>query len=119
MEWILLKSKIHRAQITDANLDYEGSITIDIALMETANIVPYERVEVANLNNGHRFSTYAIEGKRGSGEVCLNGATARLGEIGDRVIVFAYTHLKPEEISRHHPIILLMGENNTIKSIQK
>jgi aspartate 1-decarboxylase len=119
MELVLLKSKIHRAQITDANLNYEGSITIDSAIMEKAEIVPYERVEVANLNNGNRFSTYVIEGKRGSGDVCLNGATARLAEVGDLVIVFTYTHLKPEEISNHHPIILQMGDNNTIKSIRK
>ena len=119
MELILLKSKIHRAQITDANLNYEGSITIDRTIMEKAAIVPYERVEVANLNNGYRFSTYVIEGKPGSGDVCLNGATARLAEVGDLVIVFTYTHITPEEVRKHHPIILLMGANNTIKSIRK
>jgi aspartate 1-decarboxylase len=116
---ILLKSKIHRAQITDANLNYEGSITIDSAIMEAAGIVQYERVEVANLNNGHRFSTYVIEGKRGGGEICLNGATARLGELGDLVIIFTYAHLSPEEVGQHHPVILQMGEKNTINAIQK
>jgi aspartate 1-decarboxylase len=119
MELILLKSKIHRAQITDANLNYEGSIAIDSALMEASKIVPYERVEVANLNNGYRFSTYAIEGEKKSGEICLNGATARLGEPGDLIIIFTYTHLSPEEITEHRPIILHMGENNKITSIQK
>jgi len=119
MERILLKSKIHRVHVTDANLNYEGSITIDSMLMEAAEIVPYERVEVANLNNGHRFSTYVIQGKKDSGEICLNGATARLGEIGDLIIIFTYLHLSPEEIKKHRPIILQMGENNKIKSIQK
>jgi aspartate 1-decarboxylase len=119
MERILLKSKIHRAQITDANLNYEGSITIGSAIMKAAEIVPYERVEVANLSNGHRFSTYVIEGKTDQGEICLNGATARLGEVGDLIIIFTYIHLSPEEITEHHPIILQMGDKNKIKSIQK
>lgn len=119
MERIFLKSKIHRAQVTDANLDYEGSLTIDSVIMEAAGIAPYERVEIANLNNGNRFSTYVIEGLKGKGEICLNGATARLGTIGDKVIIFTYVHLSPDEVELHHPTIVQMGEGNNIKAIQK
>ena len=103
----------------DVKKRWNGSLTIDSALMEAADIAPFERVEVANLNNGKRFSTYVIEGKKGNGEFCLNGATARLGEIGDLIIVFTYVHLLPDEIKLHHPAILQMGEGNKIKAIQK
>ena len=94
---IILKSKIHRATVTDANINYEGSITIDSKLMKEANILPYEQVQVLNLNNGARFETYAIEGKYESGEICLNGAAARLAVIGDMVILLSYCHLSDEE----------------------
>ncbi|MGD9898148.1 MAG: aspartate 1-decarboxylase [Calditrichaceae bacterium] len=117
MERTLLKSKLHRATITDANLNYEGSLTIDQDLMDAADILPYEKVDVVNINNGARFTTYAIVGKRGSGEICLNGAAARLGQIGDLVIIITYVNLSPEEITRHKPKAVLLEKGNKIKSI--
>jgi aspartate 1-decarboxylase len=116
MQRTLLKSKIHRATITDANLAYEGSLTIDAQLMEQADILPYEKVDVVNINNGQRFTTYAIEGIPGSGEICLNGAAARLGTIGDLVIIITYTNLSQDEIPHHQPIVVLVDEENKVKS---
>src|SRR4030042_2726797 len=98
---IMLKSKIHRARVTDANINYEGSITIDKKLMEAADILPYEQVHVLNVNNGARFTTYAIEGAPDSGEICLNGAAARLAEKGDLVIIITYTQV-PEEALKNY-----------------
>jgi aspartate 1-decarboxylase len=115
----LLKSKIHRATVTDANLNYEGSLSIDPSLMRQADIVPYEQVDVVNINNGQRFSTYAIEGREGSGEICLNGAAARLGSIGDLIIIITYISLSPEEVKHHRPVAILVDEHNNVKSIQK
>lgn len=115
----ILKSKIHRARVTDANLNYEGSLSIDPKLMEEADILPFEKVDVVNINNGQRFTTYAIKGKENTGEISLNGGTARLGEIGDLVIIITYTSLPDEEITHHRPIVILVDENNNIKSIQK
>jgi aspartate 1-decarboxylase len=108
----MLKSKIHRAHVTDANIDYEGSITIDKELMHAADILPGERVEVLNINNGARFSTYAIEGERG--EICLNGAAARLAIKGDLVIILTYADLKDEEAREYTPKIVLVNEKNAI-----
>ena len=105
--------------MTDANLNYEGSLTIDPVLMRQADILPYEKVDVVNINNGQRFSTYAIEGKEGSGEICLNGAAARLGSIGDLTIIITYINLSPEEVAHHRPIAILVDEHNKVKSIQK
>jgi len=116
MQRTILKSKIHRATITDANLDYEGSLTIDPDLMAKADILPYEKLDVVNINNGQRFSTYAIEGIPGSGDICLNGAAARLGNIGDLVIIITYINLADEEIHHHQPIVVLVDEENKIKS---
>jgi aspartate 1-decarboxylase len=110
----MLKSKIHRARITDANIDYEGSITIDSRLMAAADIIPYEQVHVLNVNNGARFSTYAIEGKAGSGEVCLNGAAARLAVRGDLVIILTYTTIPDEEARDYRPKIVHVDEKNRI-----
>jgi len=115
----ILKSKIHRARITDANLNYEGSLSIDPKLMEEADIVPFEKVDVVNINNGQRFTTYAIKGNENSGKICLNGGAARLGEIGDLVIKITDTSLPDEKISHHHSRVILVDENNNIKSIQK
>jgi aspartate 1-decarboxylase len=110
----MLKSKIHRATVTDANINYEGSITIDRKLMEAADIIPYEQVQVLNINNGVRFSTYAIEGEAGSGEICLNGAAARLAVRGDLVIILTYTQV-PEEATKHYrPKIVHVDEKNAI-----
>lgn len=110
----MLKSKIHRARVTDANIDYEGSITIDRKLMAAADIIPYEQVQVLNINNGARFSTYAIEGEDGSGEICLNGAAARLVVKGDLVIILTYCDVSEEEARDHMPKIVHVNENNTI-----
>jgi aspartate 1-decarboxylase len=110
----MLKSKIHRATVTDANIDYEGSITIDTKLMEAADIVPYEQVQVLNINNGARFTTYAIEGEADSGEICLNGAAARLGVKGDLVIILTYFQLEEEELAGYRPIIVHVDEKNAI-----
>jgi len=107
-----LRAKIHRATITDANLEYEGSITIDAALIKAAGIKPYEQVGISNLNNGERFDTYVIPGK--SGEVCLNGPTARKGQPGDKVIIFAYCWLDESEIKDFEPVILKVDGRNRI-----
>lgn len=109
---IMLKSKIHRARVTDANINYEGSITIDRRLMETADILPYERVEVLNINNGARFDTYAIEGEKG--EICLNGAAARLAVKGDIIIILAYSYVEDKEVHNITPKLVYVDEKNAI-----
>ena len=111
---IMLKSKIHRARITWLNIDYEGSITIDKKLMEEAEILPYEQVQVLNINNGARFTTYAIEGKRGSGEIGINGAAARLATKGDIVIILSYCHVDDEEAYNLVPKLVYVDAQNTI-----
>jgi aspartate 1-decarboxylase len=110
----MLKSKIHRARVTDGNIDYEGSITIDRRLMAAADILPYEQVQVLNVNNGARFSTYAIEGKEDSGEICLNGAAARLAVRGDLVIILTYTQVPEAEAREHRPRIVHVNDRNQI-----
>jgi len=114
MQRIMLKSKIHRARITEANLYYEGSFTIDEDIMDSADIIPYEKVSVVNVNNGERFETYAIPGKRGSKTFCLNGAAARKGSVGDEVIIITYIHLEPEELLSFKPSMILVDKNNNI-----
>ncbi len=109
---IMLKSKIHRATVTDANLNYEGSITIDRKLMEAADILPYEQVHVVDINNGNRLVTYAIEGE--SGEICLNGAAARLVHKGDIVIILAYTNVAENELRDFHPRLVYVDSKNQI-----
>jgi aspartate 1-decarboxylase len=113
----MLKSKIHRAKITDANLYYEGSFTIDEELLEAAKILPYEKVSVVNINNGERFETYVIPGKRGSREFCLNGAAARKGAIGDEVIVISYAIYTEDELTNYKPIVVILDQNNDISEI--
>ncbi|HOJ33934.1 MAG TPA: aspartate 1-decarboxylase [Candidatus Hydrogenedentes bacterium] len=110
----ILKSKIHRAVVTEANLEYEGSLTLDPILMEAAGMLPFERIQVLNLNNGTRIETYLIEGKRGSGVVCLNGPAARCGMKGDLVIVLTYALMTPEEAQRHVPKVVYVDANNRI-----
>ena len=110
----MLKSKIHRARVTDANIDYEGSITIDRKLMREADILPYEQVQVLNINNGARFSTYAIEGHEGSGEICLNGAAARLAVKGDLVIILTYCDVSEEATHDHMPRVVHVDAKNAI-----
>jgi aspartate 1-decarboxylase len=106
------KSKIHRATVTEANLNYEGSVTLDADLMEAANILPNEQVQVLNVNNGERFDTYAIRGPRGTGMVCLNGPAARLAQVGDMVIILTYAWMEREELERHTPKVVLVDERN-------
>jgi aspartate 1-decarboxylase len=102
----ILKSKIHRVKVTEANLDYIGSITIDEALMEAANIYPGERVQVVDNDNGARLETYVIAGKRGSGCICMNGAAAHLIHVGDTIIIMAYAMMTPEEVKDFKPSIV-------------
>jgi aspartate 1-decarboxylase len=110
----MLKSKIHRARVTDANVDYEGSITIDSTLMAKADILPYEQVHVLNINNGARFTTYAIEGEAGRGDICINGAAARLAVSGDIVIILSYTQVPEGETKDYRPKIVHVNEKNAI-----
>ncbi len=110
----MLKSKIHRARVTDGNIDYEGSITIDKKLMEAADIIPYEQVHILNINNGARFHTYAIEGKENGGEICLNGAAARLVAKGDIVIILTYRDVPEDELRDYHPRLVYVDEKNRI-----
>lgn len=114
MNRTMLKSKIHRVVLTEANLNYVGSITIDRDLMDAADILPYEQVQVVNNNNGARFETYCIEGARGSGVVCLNGAAARRGEPGDILIILTYTQVSDAEARSHQPRVVLVDKNNHI-----
>jgi len=108
------KSKIHRAQVTEANLNYEGSVTLDADLMDAADILPHEQVQVLNVMNGQRFDTYAIRGPRGSGVVCLNGPAARLAHVGDLVIILTYAEMEREELLRHTPRVVMVDERNQI-----
>lgn len=108
----MLKSKIHRATVTDADLNYVGSITVDRDLLDAADIRPYEQVEVLNINNGARFTTYAIEGPAGAGGICLNGAAARLAQPGDLVIVLTYADFDESELDGHEPVVVHVDAAN-------
>jgi len=110
----MLKGKIHRARVTQVDVDYEGSITIDKSLMEASDILPYEQVEVLNINNGARFNTYAIEAEPGSGTICINGAAARLAAKGDIVIILSYCHVPDDEAINVIPKMVYVDENNRI-----
>ena len=110
----MLKSKIHRARVTQGNLDYEGSITIDRTLMEAADFYPYERVDVLNVNNGARFSTYVIEGEAGSGIIGLNGAAARLAVVNDLVIIVSYRMMGDEDARKLGPVVVHVDGQNRI-----
>ena len=110
----MLRTKIHMATVTEANLEYEGSITIDEYILECAGIRPFEQVMISNLNNGERLDTYVIPGKRNSGEICLNGPTARKGVIGDKIIIFCYSAYDARELKSFHPKIIYLDENNKI-----
>ena len=111
---IMLKSKIHRARVTELDIQYEGSVTIDKTLMEEADILPNEQVQVLDINNGARFTSYAIEGERGSGKICLNGAAARLATIGDIVIILTYCHVGDEEARNFIPKLVHVNAENAI-----
>jgi len=118
MRRTLLKSKIHRARVTDANLNYEGSLTIDADLMEAADILPYEQVKVYNIHNGARFDTYAIAGPAGKGQICLNGAAARLGAPGDLIIIATYADYDQAEAAEHEPVVVVVDSQNR-KCVEK
>lgn len=108
----MLRAKIHRATVTDACLEYEGSLTVDEDLLDAAGILPYELVMISNLNNGERFTTYAMAGRRGSGEIVCNGPTARKAVVGDKVIIFCYEFYAEDEAKRHRPRIIQVDEKN-------
>jgi aspartate 1-decarboxylase len=111
----MLKAKLHRATVTGADIDYEGSIAIDQDLLDVSGILPHEQVDVLNINTGGRFTTYAIVAPRGSREVAVNGAAARLVQKGDRVIIVAYAHVPAEEARNYHPTVVVLGDGNEIE----
>ncbi|BAC13719.1 aspartate 1-decarboxylase [Oceanobacillus iheyensis] len=113
----MMKSKIHRAVVTEANLNYVGSITIDEAILNQVDILPNEKVQIVNNNNGARLETYVIAGERNSGTICLNGAAARLVQPGDTVIIIAYALLSQEELQSFHPKVAIMDESNRVKQM--
>ncbi|MCB1159654.1 MAG: aspartate 1-decarboxylase [Leptospiraceae bacterium] len=111
----ICQSKIHRATVTEADLNYVGSLTVDKDLLDAAGMIPYQQVAVVNINNGSRFETYLIEGERGSGKICLNGAAARLGAVGDKIIIITYGQVDKEEIPlSYEPCVVHVDENNRI-----
>ena len=114
----MLYSKLHRATVTDANLNYVGSITIDRELMEAAGLIVGQKVEIVNINNGERFATYVIEGERGKRDMCLNGAAARKAEIGDKIIVIAYADMTLDEANNFKPKVVLLDNNNNIEELR-
>ncbi|MBN2283275.1 MAG: aspartate 1-decarboxylase [Deltaproteobacteria bacterium] len=119
MQRIMLKSKLHRATVTDASLHYEGSITIDENLMEIADIVNHEKVDIYNVSNGERFSTYVIPGKRESGVICLNGAAARKCSKGDLIIIASYVNVDESEVKGWKATCVLLGNENKVKKINR
>jgi aspartate 1-decarboxylase len=114
MQIEVLKSKIHRAVITEANLNYVGSLTVDEDLMDAANMIEYEKIHVVNVNNGERIETYLIKGARGSGVICLNGAAARKGEVGDVVIIISYGIMDFEKAKTHKPTVVIPQPGNIL-----
>ena len=117
MQIEMLKGKIHRATVTQAELNYVGSITVDTELLEKAGIQEYQRGEIVHVDNGERFATYTIAGERGSGIICLNGAAARCACVGDKIILMAYCQMTPEEAREHKPSVVFLGEGNKIERI--
>ncbi|RZS86502.1 aspartate 1-decarboxylase [Pigmentiphaga kullae] len=117
MQRIMLRAKIHRVAVTQADLNYEGSCGIDEDFLDAAGMKEYERIELYNINNGERFSTYIIKGKRGSGEISLNGAAARRAHVGDLMIICTYGPMTDAEAAEHKPIVVLVDENNRIKEV--
>ena len=117
MNITLLKSKIHRAVVTQAELDYVGSVTIDSLLMREAGIVEYEKVQIADVDNGNRLETYVIAGEEGSGIICLNGAAAKLVSVGDKVIIMAYADMTQEEAQTHEPTVVFVDDDNNISKV--
>lgn len=114
MDITLLKAKIHRAVVTQADLDYVGSVTIDIKLLRESGIMEYEKVQIVDIDNGNRFETYTIAGEENSGIICLNGAAAKCVSVGDKVIIMAYANMTTEEAAGHRPTVLFVDDNNHI-----
>ena len=119
MNFTMLKGKIHRATVVQAELDYVGSITVDEDLLDAAGIYEYEKVQIVDVNNGNRFETYTIAGERGSGMICLNGAAARCVQTGDKVIIMCYCQMTQEEIKSNPPKVVLVDENNKISRVTR
>ncbi len=115
----MLKGKIHRATVTQAELDYVGSITVDVELLKAAGILEYEKVQIVDINNGARFETYTIAGEAGSGIICLNGAAARCVQKGDKVIIMAYAQMMPEEASENPPRVIFVDDENKISRVSR
>ncbi len=113
----MLKSKIHRATVVQSELDYVGSITVDEDLMEASGIYEYEKVQIADVDNGNRFETYVIAGERGSGMICLNGAAAHMVNIGDKIIIMSYAQMTPEEIKDNKPKVVFVDDDNNITRV--
>ena len=118
MNRTMLRSKIHRIRVTECELEYEGSLTLDTELMEAAGMVPFERVDIFDVENGNRFSTYLIEGERGSRVCCVNGAAARMVARGDRLIMVSYCTLADADASEHRPRVVVVGDDNEIKTVK-
>ena len=116
MQRIMCYAKIHHATVTEADLHYEGSLTVDTEILEAVNILPYERVQVVNVNNGERFETYIIPVKRSSGTICLNGAAARLGAVGDKIIIISYQTMEEKEAKNFKPRVVILDEKNKIRT---
>ena len=112
----MLQAKLHRGMVTDTALEYPGSLTVDIALIEAAGMLVHQKIQLVNCNNGSRLETYLIPGERGKGEIIVNGAAARLAQTGDRVIIIAYATYDPAELDNHHPKVLVLNEHNQIES---
>lgn len=119
MQFEMLKAKIHRATVTQAELNYVGSITIDSDLLAASGIGEYEKVDIVDVNNGERFSTYTIAGEAGSGVICLNGAAARCACTGDKVIIMSYCQVSPEEARLHKPMVVFVDENNRLERLAR
>lgn len=117
MELNMLKSKIHRATVIQAELDYVGSITIDTKLMDAAELMEYEKVQIVDINNGNRFETYVIAGEAGSGIICLNGAAARCVQPGDKIIIMSYCQMTPIEAKEHKPTVVFVNDDNSINRV--
>lgn len=118
MQLHMFKSKLHRATVTQADINYVGSVTIDSELLEKSGILPGEKVQIVDINNGERFETYTIEGEPGSGIICINGAAARLVQVGDKVIIIAYALMEENEARTFEPTVLVMDENNKIINLK-
>jgi aspartate 1-decarboxylase len=114
----MLRAKIHRITVTEADVEYEGSLTLDADLMDACEMVPFERVDVFDVDNGNRFSTYLIEGERGSGECCVNGAAARLVEVGHKAILVTYCTVPESDVRRHRPKVVLVEDDNAIREVK-